>query len=89
VILALALASIPQLAVGQVAVSDGPVFLPIVTNENIPIPPIESGKFNVAFVYVGPIGESGWTYGHNEGRIYLEEQLSATVHTACSENRPV
>jgi len=88
VILALAFASIPQPAVGQVAVSDGPVFLPIVTNENIPIPPIESGKFNVAFVYVGPIGESGWTYGHNEGRIYLEEQLSATVHTAYLENVP-
>ena len=49
------------------------------------IPDIEKGKFNVAFVYVGPIGDGGWTYAHNQGRLYLEKKLPY-VHTAYVEN---
>ena len=37
-------------------------------------PDIVEGMFNVAFVYVGPIGDGGWTYAHNDGRLYLEKQ---------------
>lgn len=29
----------------------------------------------VGFIYVGPIGDGGYSYAHNEGRLYLEEQL--------------
>lgn len=29
----------------------------------------------VGFIYVGPIGDGGYTYSHNEGRLYLEEKL--------------
>jgi basic membrane protein A len=52
------------------------------------IPAIEEGKMNVAFVYVGPIGDGGWTYAHNEGRLYLEEQLGDSIHTAYLESVP-
>ncbi|MEZ4732481.1 MAG: BMP family ABC transporter substrate-binding protein [Caldilineaceae bacterium] len=55
---------------------------------NIQIPEVEEGKFNVAFVYVGPIGDGGWTYAHNEGRLYLEEVMGDTVHTAYLESVP-
>lgn len=34
----------------------------------------EDGKMSVAFVYVGPVGDGGWTYAHDEGRKYLEEK---------------
>ncbi|HIE30249.1 TPA: BMP family ABC transporter substrate-binding protein [Candidatus Poribacteria bacterium] len=30
-------------------------------------------QLKAAFVYVGPIGDSGWTFAHNEGRKALEE----------------
>ncbi len=50
-------------------------------------PDIVEGKFNVAFVYVGPIGDGGWTYAHNVGRLYLEEQVE-NVHTAYLESVP-
>ena len=30
-------------------------------------------KLNIAFVYVGPIGDAGWTYAHNDGRLAMEE----------------
>ncbi len=52
------------------------------------IPEIEEGKFNVAFVFVGPIGDGGWTYAHNEGREYLQEVMGDTVNTAYLESVP-
>ncbi|MCB0155225.1 MAG: BMP family ABC transporter substrate-binding protein [Anaerolineae bacterium] len=52
------------------------------------LPTIEEGKTNVAFVYVGPIGDGGWTYAHNEGRKYLENTMGDTVHTAYLESVP-
>ncbi len=53
----------------------------------IQIPAPEEGMFNVAFVYVGPVGDGGWTYAHDEGRRYLEENLEG-VHTAYLESVP-
>ena len=29
----------------------------------------------VAFVYVGPVGDAGWTYAHDQGRQALEKAL--------------
>ena len=42
------------------------------------------GKFNVAFVYVGPVGDGGWTYAHDQGRRYLEKHVP-NVHTVYFE----
>ena len=41
------------------------------------------GKFNVAFVYVGPIGDGGWTYAHDLGRRHAQKTLG--IHTAYVE----
>jgi len=57
-------------------------------DSTLQIPEIEEGKFNVAFVYVGPIGDGGWTYAHNEGRVYVDETMADTVHTAYLESVP-
>ncbi len=54
----------------------------------IQIPEPVADKFNVAFVYVGPIGDGGWTYAHNEGRLSLEEHMGDQVHTAYLESVP-
>ena len=51
----------------------------------ITLPEPEEGKFNVAFIYVGPIGDAGWTYAHNQGREYLEANVE-NVHTAYLES---
>jgi basic membrane protein A len=40
----------------------------------------------VAFVYVGPTGDMGWTYAHDQGRQHIEETLG--VETAYSEMVP-
>jgi basic membrane protein A and related proteins len=32
-------------------------------------------KMKVAFVYIGPVGDAGWTYAHDQGRKYLMEKM--------------
>lgn len=44
-------------------------------------------KFKVAFVYVGPVGDLGWTWAHDQGRKYLEEKLP-WVETSYVESVP-
>jgi basic membrane protein A len=47
-----------------------------------------AAPLKVAFVYVAPIGDLGWTYAHDEGRLYLEENLEGGAETAFIENVP-
>ncbi|HZQ10628.1 MAG TPA: BMP family ABC transporter substrate-binding protein [Anaerolineae bacterium] len=52
------------------------------------IPEVEPGKFNVAFIYIGPHDDSGWTQAHDVGRQYVEKTLGDKVHTAYVELVP-
>ena len=45
-------------------------------------------ELKVGFVYVGPIGDHGWTYQHDQGRLDIEEQLGDRVETIYIENVP-
>jgi len=42
----------------------------------------------VAFVYVGPVGDAGWTKKHDDGRKELEDALGDKVETTFLENIP-
>ncbi|WP_373086961.1 BMP family ABC transporter substrate-binding protein [Zhongshania sp.] len=44
--------------------------------------------FKVAFVYVGPIGDHGWSYQHDQSRVALEEHFGDKVKTTYVENVP-
>lgn len=44
--------------------------------------------FKIAFVYVAPIGDLGWTFAHNEGRSAIEEEFGDAVETSFIENVP-
>jgi basic membrane protein A and related proteins len=48
------------------------------------IPAIIDGCYNVAFVYVGPHDDGGWTQAHDVGRMWVEENVEG-VHTAYVE----
>jgi basic membrane protein A len=39
----------------------------------------------VGFVFVSPIGEAGWTYQHNQGRLAMEKALDRQVSTTAIE----
>lgn len=45
-------------------------------------------KPKIGFVYVGPIGDGGWTYHHNEGRLAVEEHFGDAVETTFIESVP-
>jgi basic membrane protein A and related proteins len=32
-------------------------------------------KLKAGFIYVGPVGDYGWSHAHNEGRLFAEKQL--------------
>ena len=45
-------------------------------------------KFKVAFVYVGPVGDAGWTTSHDAGKKYMLEKLpnvEATIYESVPE----
>lgn len=42
----------------------------------------------VGFIYVGPIGDFGWSYEHNQGRLAVEEEFGDAVETTYVESVP-
>lgn len=48
----------------------------------------QEDPFKVAFVYVAPIGDLGWTYMHEQGRLMLEETFGDGIETSFVENVP-
>ncbi len=45
-----------------------------------PVPPLK-----IAFVYVSPIGEAGWTFQHEQGRLAMQKALGNRVTTRVVE----
>ncbi len=42
----------------------------------------------VGFVFVGPVGDGGWTYEHNQGRLAVEKKFGDKVETIYQESVP-
>ena len=45
-------------------------------------------KLKVGFIYLGPPGDHGWTYQHDQGRLALERDLGDQVETVYVEGVP-
>ena len=45
-------------------------------------------KLKVGFIYIGPPGDHGWTYAHDQARLHIEEQLGDKVVTTFIEGVP-
>ena len=45
-------------------------------------------QVKVGFIYVGPIGDHGWSYMHDKGRLMLEEKFGDKVETIYVESVP-
>ncbi|MEO0701197.1 MAG: BMP family ABC transporter substrate-binding protein [Pseudomonadota bacterium] len=48
----------------------------------------QDDPLKVGFVYVGPVGDYGWSYEHNEGRLAVEEAFGDKVETTFVESVP-
>src|SRR3954468_10739097 len=44
--------------------------------------------YKVAWVYVGPHNDGGWSQAHDEGRLYVQKQLGSKVQTTFKELVP-
>lgn len=51
-------------------------------------PAAQQKAFKVAFVYIGPPGDLGWTYEHDRGRKAVVEKFGDKVQTVYMENVP-
>ena len=49
---------------------------------------LAADPLKVAFVYLGPVGDGGWTYQHDLGRQALQKELGDKVKTTFVENVP-
>src|SRR6204780_4291922 len=45
-----------------------------------------AGKLKVGFIYLGPVGDFGWTYQHEVGRQGLVKALGDKIDTTYLEN---
>jgi basic membrane protein A and related proteins len=50
--------------------------------------PAKPEPLKIAFAYVGPVGDGGWTFAHNNGRLVMEKELGDKVATSFVENVP-
>lgn len=48
----------------------------------------DSDPLKVGFIYVGPVGDGGWTYEHEQGRLAVEEAFGDKVETSYVESVP-
>ena len=49
---------------------------------------VAQDKTKVGFVYVGPVGDGGWTYEHDKGRQAVEAEFGDAVETVYVESVP-
>ncbi len=52
------------------------------------LPAVAADKLKVGFVYVSPVGDAGWTYQHNLGRLAMEKNLGDKVESKFIESVP-
>ena len=51
-------------------------------------PAVAADPLKIAFVYLGPISDGGWTYQHEQGRLAVDQALGSQVKTTYVENVP-
>ena len=50
--------------------------------------PAKAGPLKIAFAYVGPVGDGGWTFAHDSARKALEKEYGDKIATSFVENVP-
>jgi simple sugar transport system substrate-binding protein len=50
--------------------------------------PAAAAPLNIAFAYVGPVGDGGWTFAHDNGRKAIEKEFGDKIKTTFVESVP-
>ena len=80
--------SIPLLALAASCKKDEPSPAPGAAPAAAAAPATAEGPLKVAFTYVGPVGDAGWTFAHERGRKAVMEKFGTKVTTTFVENVP-
>ena len=77
---AVAAASIALVGCGKKEEAAAPAAAPAAAAKAAPL--------KIAFAYIGPVGDGGWTYAHDNGRKAVEKEFGDKVVTTFVENVP-
>ena len=50
--------------------------------------PAKAEQLKVGFIYVGPVGDAGWTFAHDNGRKHIEQKFGDKIKTTFVEKVP-
>ena len=50
--------------------------------------PVKAEALKVGFIYVGPVGDAGWTFAHDNGRKHIESKFGDKIKTTFVEKVP-
>ncbi|HEY0857548.1 MAG TPA: BMP family ABC transporter substrate-binding protein [Albitalea sp.] len=53
-----------------------------------PAEPAKPEPLKIAFAYIGPVGDGGWTFAHDNGRKAVEQEFGDRVVTSFAESVP-
>ena len=65
-----------------------PAAAPAATPTAASAAPAKAEPLKIAFAYVGPVGDAGWTFAHDLGRKEVEKEFGDKVKTSYVENVP-
>jgi len=49
-------------------------------------PALAASKLKIGYIYVGPVGDLGWSYQHDQGRLEMQKALAGKVATSYVES---
>src|SRR5881628_3506492 len=52
------------------------------------VPAGKQPPLKIAFIYLGPVGDGGWTFAHDNGRKAVEKEFGDKVQTTFVQNVP-
>ena len=52
------------------------------------VEPAKTEQLKVGFIYVGPVGDAGWTFAHDNGRKHIEQKFGDKIKTTFVEKVP-
>ncbi len=81
----LAVALLSGIALSACSKSPAPAPAPTTTQAPAPAPAAPAPK-KIAFVYVGPVGDGGWTFAHDNGRKAMEAEFAGKITTSFVES---
>ncbi len=82
-----ALAAATLAACGKKEEAPAPAATPAPTAAaSAPVPAPKADPLKIAFLYVGPVGDGGWTFAHDNGRKAIEKEFGDKVVTSFVES---